>query len=159
MNYPPDAEIEGWLKTLGIETLCQWDTLVFLYRHQTSLVGADYMARLMGYATEPVVAALDLLESRGLVDRSRVSQGARLYQFCVPSVPPEDGAFKRLLDLAGHRAGRLLLSKQLRRNEHAPNGELLPAYPFFQEAGQVLRTAQGLLHHQEEEGKLWLKAI
>jgi hypothetical protein len=29
----PDLQVEGWLKTVGIESLCQWDVLVFLYRH------------------------------------------------------------------------------------------------------------------------------
>ena len=85
---PPDAAVEGWLATLGIESLCQWDVLVFLFRHQTTLVGADYLAQLLGYATEPVIEALDVLESLGLVARSRVSQGARLYQFTAPAGPP-----------------------------------------------------------------------
>ena len=62
-----DADIDGWLHTLGITSLCQWDVLVFLYRHQTSLVGADVIAHLLGYASDLVVAALDVLEFLGLV--------------------------------------------------------------------------------------------
>ena len=132
----PDAEVGGWLKALGIEVLCQWDVLVFLYRHQTSLLGADHLARLLGYATEPVVAALDVLESAGLVERSRVSQGARLYRFTAP--PPEGGngrgeAFERLLALAGHRAGRLLLSRQMRRGDRTPPEGLQAAGRFPEE--------------------------
>jgi hypothetical protein len=50
IEHISDAEIDGWLNTLGIASLCQWDVLVFLYRHQTSLVGADFIARLLGYA-------------------------------------------------------------------------------------------------------------
>ena len=38
---PPDAEVEGWLKTLGIESLCQWDVLVFFHGHQIGL--SNYM--------------------------------------------------------------------------------------------------------------------
>jgi hypothetical protein len=45
-DNPPDLLVEGWLKTLGIESLCQWDVLVFLYRHQPTLVRAEYMSRL-----------------------------------------------------------------------------------------------------------------
>ncbi len=74
----PDVQVEGWLKTLGIESLCQWDVLVFQYRHQSSLVSAEHIAHFLGYATAEVVAALDSLESSGLVERSRVSQGVRL---------------------------------------------------------------------------------
>ena len=102
----PDVEVIGWLKTLGIVSLCQWDLLMFLYRHQTSLFGADYLARLSGYATELVVTALDILESLGLVGRSRISQGARYYQFIMPSLLPQVEAFEQLLALASHRAGR-----------------------------------------------------
>jgi DNA-binding transcriptional ArsR family regulator len=114
-ELPSDAEVGAWLKTLGVESLCAWDVLVFLYRHQSSLVSAEHIARLLGYATAPVVEALEVLESLGLVKRSREAQGARLYRLTGPTEPPDDEAFERLLDLAGHRAGRLLLSKQLRR--------------------------------------------
>ena len=71
----PDLQVEGWLKTLGIESLCRWDVLVFLYRHQPTLVRVEYIARLLGDATAEVVAALDSLESSGLVQPSRVFQG------------------------------------------------------------------------------------
>src|SRR5713226_8339517 len=86
----PDLQVEGWLKTLGIESLCQWDVLVFLYRHQSSLVGADQIALFLSYANAEVVAALDSLECSGLVERSRVSQGVRLYQLTAPADPTRD---------------------------------------------------------------------
>ena len=38
---PTDAEVAGWLKTLGIESLCQWDVLVFFHGHQIGL--SNYM--------------------------------------------------------------------------------------------------------------------
>jgi hypothetical protein len=109
-----DAEIDGWLTTLGIASLCQWDVLVFLYRHQASLVGADVIARLLGYASGPVVAALDVLECLGLVARSRVSQIVRLYRFTAPSDPLRGDAWACLLALASHRAGRVRLAKRWR---------------------------------------------
>jgi hypothetical protein len=42
-----NAEIDGWLNTLGITSLYQWDVLVFLYHHQMSLVGANLIAHLL----------------------------------------------------------------------------------------------------------------
>ena len=48
---PLDAEVEGWLKALGVDSLCQWDVLVFLCRHLASLVSAEHIARLLGYET------------------------------------------------------------------------------------------------------------
>ena len=111
----PDSKVEGWLKTLGVELLCQWDVLVFLYRHQASLVSAENIACLLGHPTGEVVAALACLESRGLVGRSRVNQGVRLYQFTAPQAPRDDNPLDQLLTLADTRAVRLLLSSALRR--------------------------------------------
>ena len=158
-DHFPDAEVEGWLKTVGVESLCQWDVLVFLYRHQTSLVGADYLAHLLGYATEPVLTALDVLESVGLVDRSRVSQGARLYQFTGLAGPPRHEAFERLLALADHRAGRLLLSKHLYRSDRpSPHG--LSVTPVFgEQAKQAIQEARQQGQECQEGRKRWLKAI
>src|ERR1700687_2396704 len=95
----PDLQVEGWLKTLGIESLCQWDVLVFLYRHQSSLVGADHIALFLSYANAEVVAALDSVESSGLVEHSRAAQGVRLYQLTAPADPTRRDALERLMTL------------------------------------------------------------
>src|ERR1700674_791880 len=110
----PDVQVEDWLKTLGIESLCQWDVLVFLYRHQSSLVNAEHIARFLGYATAEVVAALDSLESSGLVERSRVSQGVRLYQLTAPADPMRRDALERLMTFADSHTVRRLLARRLR---------------------------------------------
>src|SRR5229473_2782515 len=110
----PDLQVEDWLKTLGIESLCQWDVLVFLHRHQPSLVSAEHIARFLGYATAEVVAALDSLESSGIVERSRVSQGVRLYQLTAPADPTRRDALERLKALADSHTVRLLLARRLR---------------------------------------------
>jgi len=115
-----DLQIEGWLQTLGIDSLCQWDLLVFLYGHQASLVSAEHIARLLGYPTGDVVTALKTLESLGLVERSRVSQGVRLYQFTGRADPPRGDALDRLKTFAESRAVRLPLAKKLRRGDPAP---------------------------------------
>src|SRR5260370_16457853 len=93
----PDLQVEGWLKTLGIESLCQWDVLVFLDRHPSILASTEDVALFVGYATAEVVAALDSLESSGLVVRSRVSQGVRLYQLTAPTDPTRPSAFPHLI--------------------------------------------------------------
>jgi DNA-binding MarR family transcriptional regulator len=99
----PDVQVEGSLKTLGIESLCQWDVLVFQYRHQSSLVSAEHIARFLGHATAEVVTALDCLESSGLVERSRVSQGVRLYQLTAPADLTRRDALERLMTLDASR--------------------------------------------------------
>src|SRR5438309_881971 len=106
----PDNEVEGWLKALGVESLCHWDVLTFLYGHQTSMVGPEHLSRLLGYPTKSILAVLDALEQIGLVERSRLSQGTRLYQFIMPNKPPHSEAFERLLALSSLHGGRLRTS-------------------------------------------------
>jgi DNA-binding MarR family transcriptional regulator len=113
----PDLQVEGWLNTLGIESLFQWDMLVFLYRHQSSLVSTGHIARLLGHATDQVSAALDSLKSSGLVECSRVSQGERLYQVTAPADPARRDALERLMTLADRHSVRLLLARRLRGSD------------------------------------------
>src|SRR6266581_1699024 len=113
----PDVQVEGWLKILGIESLCQWDMLVFLDRHPSILVSAEHIARFLGYTTAEVVAALDSLESSGLVERSRVSQGVRMYQLTAPAGPTRRDALERLMTLADSHPVRLLLARRPRGSD------------------------------------------
>jgi DNA-binding MarR family transcriptional regulator len=113
----PDLQVEGWLKTLGIESLCQWDVLVFLDRHQSSLLSADRIALFLSYANAEIFAALDSMESSGLVERSRVSQGVRWYQLTAPADPTRRDALERLMTLADSHTVRLLLARRLRGND------------------------------------------
>ena len=140
-----DAEIDSMLKTLGITSLCQWDVLVFLYHHQTSLLGANLIAHLLGYASDPVVAALDVLAFLGLVERSRVSQVARLYQFTLPSDTERRDAWTALLPLASHRAGRVRLAQHLRSGDLTAKAERDETQRLLSEAQQsVVASRQGL---------------
>jgi hypothetical protein len=152
-----EADIGDWLNTLGVTSLCQWDVLFFVYRHQTSLVGADFIARLLGYANAQVVDALDVLEFLGFVERSRVSQIARLYQFTVPSDPERGDAWKRLLALASHRAGRVRLITHLRGGDpsaqawrHSTQYVLAESQRSVQESSQGLHeTRRSLIEAQQ----------
>ena len=153
-----DAEIDGWLNTLGITSLSQWDVLVFLYRHQSSLVGSDFIARLLGYASDPVVAALEVLEILGFVERSRVSQIVRLYQFNTPPDPRLRDAWAGLLPLVDHRVGRVRLAKHLRGGDQTMQERLQAAKRFTAEAQEAARAAR---RRQSRGGghEPWLKAI
>jgi DNA-binding MarR family transcriptional regulator len=113
----PDLQVEGWLKTLGIESLCQWNVLVFLDRHPSILASNEHIARFVGYATAEVVSALDSLESSGLVEPSRVSQGVRLYQVTASPDPARRNALERLMILADSHTVRLLLGRRLRGSD------------------------------------------
>ena len=157
-HLPPDTEVAGWLTTLGVTSLCQWDVVVFLYRHQITLLGVADLARLLGYASNDIVVALDVLESHELVARSRVSQGARLYQFRVPPDPLRDAVFAQLQALAADRVGRVRVAQQLRR-DHTPQEKLEAAKHFLADAQQRLRAVRQQTDELAERRAQWRKAI
>lgn len=111
-NPPP---VDYWLNAVGLEAFCQWDVLVFLYRHPTSLLSGENIARMVGYPISAVMTAVDSLEPLGFLQRSRVAHGRRLYQLAMPSDPRRGEAFDKLLALTDNRAGRLLLRRALQR--------------------------------------------
>jgi predicted transcriptional regulator len=114
-NKLSDILIQECFKTLGISLFGDWDVLIFLYRHQFSLSSAEQIARLLGYTSQSVGDALNRLESQGLVQRSRFSQGVRFYQFVSSEAHlAPDSSLRRLMSLAENRNGRLLLATHLR---------------------------------------------
>jgi hypothetical protein len=133
--------------------------LIFLYRHQTSLVGADFIARLLGYPSDPVVGALDILGDLGLVQRSRVSQIVRLYQFTVPSDFERSHAWACLLDLGSHYGGRTRLAKRLQRGGQTDQERLESARRFIAQAQQHVQATKQRLQTHRGGGDTWPKAI
>jgi hypothetical protein len=127
-KLPSDEVIKEWLATLGVNSLYDWDTLVFLYRHHASLLSAEQIARMIGQDTSAVIAAVAALESLGLVKRSRTSQGVRLYQFTAPSDPGRGGAFAQIVSISNGRAVRLFLAKQWRQRRSTHNEAPLPLH-------------------------------
>jgi DNA-binding MarR family transcriptional regulator len=159
-QHPPsDPEVQGWLHTLGVASLCQWHVLLFLFRHQTTLLGVEYLAHLLGYTTEAVVAALDVLEARELVARSRVSQGARLYKFLAPLASPSGEAFAQLQALTSDRVGRRRIYTQLRQGDHTAEETLQRAQLYLKNARQRIQEAKRRAQQLEERKQRWLKAI
>jgi DNA-binding IclR family transcriptional regulator len=108
--------VRGHLDALRICRLDEWDVLVFIYHHGTSLASAEKISLLLGYTEATVGAALESLTSSGLVQRSRNSQGVRLYQFGA-AVPGDSRrrSLEELMKLAEQRQGRLLLIGHLRQ--------------------------------------------
>jgi len=159
-QHPPsDTDIAGWFHTLGVASLDEWHVLLFLAQHQTTLLGAEYLARLLGYAPERVVAALDALEIHALVERSRVSQGARLYKCLVPLDSPRREAWAQLQALASDRAGRIRIYIQLRPGGSTATEKLQTAQRYLKHAQQRLQEAKRRAQQLEERKQRWLKAI
>lgn len=108
-----DAMLLEHLHAIGLELTSEWDTLVFLYHHSTSLGAAAQIARFIGYDKTETGAALRKLEALGLIERSRVSQGIRIFRFSAPSEPGRHSHLLALMAMGQDRAGRLRLLKHL----------------------------------------------
>lgn len=79
-----------------------------------SLTNTEQIARLIGYDTTTVDAALDRLECGKLIDRSRLSRGSRMYRIVDPTDAEQRRHLHQLISLSETRAGRLLLLNALK---------------------------------------------
>ena len=135
-----DADVQGWLQSVGVESFCQWEVLSFLHHHPITLLPPEYLARLLGYQLALVVDALDSLSALQLLKWSGQSRGGHSYQFVVPSVPSRTDALQRLLALSAHRSGRLLLRNHLGRGDATQHDERQAVAQFLEEADATLHT-------------------
>jgi circadian clock protein KaiC len=108
---------------LGIALLSEWDVLVFLFRHGTTLSSALHIARLLGHSETALETVLGRLESLRLIEHSAGTKGLRLYRFARPLDPVRLACFLELMGLAQNRAGRLRLLSHLQRgHSDSPTG-------------------------------------
>ena len=113
---PFESPVQTCLDSMGISLLSEWDVLAFVYRHGASLGSSDQIARLIGYESMVVKAALDRLESENLIARSRPSKGVRFYRILASADAGRQRCFQQILSLLETRVGRLLLAKRLKPN-------------------------------------------
>lgn len=115
-----DEMVLDRLRNLGVSLSIEWDALNFVYHHANSLCTAAQMARLIGYDNAGTAAALHKLETLGLIERSRVSQGLRFYRCSAALEPVRRACLTDLMNLAQDRAGRMLLLSRLKRQQLEP---------------------------------------
>jgi DNA-binding MarR family transcriptional regulator len=108
-----EALVQGFLEHMGITLLSEWDMLAFIYRHGPTLTTTHQIARLTGYESAVVAAALDRLESQKLIERVGNPERTRLHRIVV-SADIERRWIRQFVSLSQTRAGRLLLTKLLR---------------------------------------------
>jgi DNA-binding GntR family transcriptional regulator len=109
-----ERSVQSCLESVGVGLLCEWDVLVFVYRHGASLASTGQIARLIGYENTVVGDALERLEREKLIERSRPSRGAHLCRIPVWTDAERWRSLQQLLSLSETRAGRLLLERLLR---------------------------------------------
>ena len=118
---PLEVVVEDCLQRLGIALLSDWDVLVFLYRHPNSLASPEHIGRLVGYPGNVISDALNTLESRGFIKRSRALQGVRLYQLVdSEALRAPESCFRQMMALNQNRIRRLLRATRLRQSRLAP---------------------------------------
>lgn len=129
-----DGDVQHWIHSVGLESLCQLDVLTFLHRHPTCVLPDSYLARLLGYPMESVATVLDSLANLRLLEWSpQHPQGARAYQIIVSPAASRSEAVERLLALSDNRSGRLLLGKHFERRNETVREELQAAQRKFLE--------------------------
>jgi DNA-binding MarR family transcriptional regulator len=111
---PLEPSVQSCLDSMGISLLSEWDVLAFVHRHGASLASSDQIALLIGYESTVVGAALERLESEKLIERSRPSQGVRFYRILASTDAGRQRCLQQIVSLSETRAGRLLLTKQLK---------------------------------------------
>jgi DNA-binding IclR family transcriptional regulator len=92
---------------------------MFLYRHGTSLADAAQIALLVGYGKSAVGKGLASLVSLGLVRRSPLFRGVRLFRFAMPLDSIQQESMRQLLKLSQKRSGRLMVVRSLGRRRAA----------------------------------------
>ncbi len=136
-----DGDVQRWLQSVGVDSLCQLEVLSFLHRHRVTLLPPEYLARLLGYRMESVFFALDSLAALRLLESSPRSTGGCAYQLIVPTALSRGDSLQRLLLLSGDRSGRLLLGRHLGRDSPTPHEELQALRRrFLDDADAVLHT-------------------
>lgn len=89
-----------------IESACDLDLLVFLYRHPRALLTSEQLAGFVGYTLKEIARALDAFIEAGLLQRTAQQSlhAARLFVLLLDG--PQGEAVRALLKLAATRAGR-----------------------------------------------------
>src|SRR6202049_3262122 len=111
---PLESPVQTCLDSMGISLLSEWDVLAFVYRHGARRASSDQIARLIGYESTVVRAALDRLESENLIERSRPSNGVRFYRILASADAGRQRRLQQIVSLSETRAGRLQLAKRLK---------------------------------------------
>jgi hypothetical protein len=114
-------------RVAAIQSQCDLDVLVYLFRHADALLTGEHVAAAVGFELKQVAGSLDSLMFAGLLKRTRSrAEGPGLYVFAVGR--PADGPLASLLQIASTRPGRLqileALATQVSRRGREPSANL-----------------------------------
>lgn len=107
------AAIRQWLTILGIQSLAEWDILVFLRHHPFTVLDTEQVLKLSGYDSEQITTALFNLQELGLLQVLRISPTRCGYLQILPKEPRRIRAFHHLKTRVDGRSVRLALRKEL----------------------------------------------
>jgi hypothetical protein len=122
-----EISVQRSLESIGISLISEWDMLAFVYRHGPSLTSTEQIAKLIGYESAAVGAALERLEGQKLIERVGPTKGVRLHRMRAHA--GHQPCLLHLVSLSENRAGRLLLKKLLKPIEPGAAGNSTPTGP------------------------------
>jgi hypothetical protein len=125
-SNPRELSVQSCLASMGISLLIDWNILVFVHRHGMTLASIDQMARLLVCKSASVSDALERLESRQLIESSRLSKGVCFYKVAVASDGVLKSCFQHLLGVTSNRRGRLILADMLKAEDAGSRSGPLP---------------------------------
>lgn len=111
---PSELSVQSCIEGVGISLLSEWDVLNFIYRRRVSLMSIEQIARLIGYESAVVRGAINRLQREKLVEQSRAFRGVSFYRNLAPTDARRGHCLQQLIGLSESRAGRLLLTRQLK---------------------------------------------
>jgi DNA-binding MarR family transcriptional regulator len=114
-----EISFERHLETLDISAIAEWDVLVFLDHHGTTIASAAHLVRLIGYSQSVVESALENLTRAGLIQGSRGFDGIGRYQVIPLDTPARQDCLEALIEMADRRNGRLQLIAALRKADNS----------------------------------------
>ncbi len=107
METPQSREIRQLLaQVAAIQSACDLDLLVFLYRHPRTLLTSEQLAVFVGYSLKDIANALDIFIQAGLLGRTAQMSGHAARMFLLQLDGPQGRGVKTLLELALRRQGR-----------------------------------------------------
>jgi hypothetical protein len=93
-------------RTPAIQTACDLDLIIFLYRHPRALLTSEQLAGFVGYNLKEVAKALDSFIEAGLLARTTQQSMHAARMFVLLRDGPQGGGVRALAELGSTRAGR-----------------------------------------------------
>ena len=117
MDTPQTKHISGLLlRAGGIQSACELDLLVFLYRHPRNLLTSEQLAEFVGYPLKDLAKALERFIEAGFLERTLQQSGHAARMFRLLLEGPSGNGVSTLVEMASTRPGRQRILKTIQND-------------------------------------------